>query len=178
MIEDLNPRPELPPSTAVSIINMLRSAQQHHVMLSSMADQKASFLIGASVVTSSLVLGQWAEGRMMLPLLLLGLGSLLSGVCAALALIPRTRPGKGGGQSFNPLFFGHFTGMSEQDYLQTVMRLIEQDRAVYEAMARDIYQMGQVLHRKKFRYLGWGYRLFLVTLLATLGATLWVMHGL
>ncbi len=57
MIEDIAPRSDLSPPTAVSIINMLRSTQQHHVMLSSMADQKASFLIGASVVTTSLVLG-------------------------------------------------------------------------------------------------------------------------
>lgn len=177
MLDDTTPQADLPPPTAVSIINMLRSAQQHHVMLSSMADQKASFLIGASVVTTSLVLGQWAEGRMMTPLLCLGCGSLLCGVFAALALIPRSLPSKSSGLSFNPLFFGHFTAMEEREYIQTMMRLVEQDRAVYEAMVRDIYQMGQVLSRKKFRYLGLGYRCFLLTLLVTLGTAIWAAVG-
>ncbi len=112
---------------------------------------------------------------MMTPLLCLGLGSLFSGVFAVLTLIPRSGQAKSGKQAFNPLFFGHFTELEERDYIQTMMRLIEQDRAVYEAMARDIHQMGQVLRHKKFFYLALGYRCFLLTLLVTLAATIWAM---
>ena len=36
---------------------MLRTAHQHHVHLSAMADQKAGFLIGGSVVLLGLVVG-------------------------------------------------------------------------------------------------------------------------
>lgn len=147
---------------------MLRSAQQHHVMLSSMADQKASFLIGASVVTLSIVLGHWRDGNTVLPLVTLGLGSLLSATFAALALMPRgSRNQKDSLISFNPLFFGHFYEMAEADYVETMNRVIQSDKTVYEALVRDIYQMGQVLRRKKFYYLGLGYRCFVVTLVAT-----------
>jgi hypothetical protein len=37
-------------------------------------------------------------------------------------------------------------------------------------MARDIYQNGTVLARKKYRMLGWAYRLFLAGLTASLVA--------
>ena len=37
-------------------------------------------------------------------------------------------------------------------------------------MLHDIYQNGQVLQRRKYRYLGFAYRLFIVGLVATLVA--------
>lgn len=165
-------------SAPVSIINFLRSVQQHHITLSSMADQKASFLVGASVVTLTLVLGQWnkADQGMMLPLFSLGFGSLASAIFAALALYPRSKSTKVKGLSFNPLFFGHFTEMDEEEYIITMMRIIEHDRTIYEAMARDIHQMGKVLRHKKFFYLSVGYRCFVITLLITL--VLCIIHFL
>ena len=36
------------------------------------------------------------------------------------------------------------------------------DDSIYRTMARDIYQNGTVLAHKKYRMLGWAYRLFLV----------------
>ena len=38
---------------------------------------------------------------------------------------------------------------------------------VYRTMLRDIYQMGLILEKKKYRYLGLAYRVFLVGLSAT-----------
>ena len=40
------------------------------------------------------------------------------------------------------------------------------------AMARDVYQMGQVLARKKYRFLTWGYRVFIGGLIASIGLLL------
>jgi hypothetical protein len=37
-------------------------------------------------------------------------------------------------------------------------------------MLHDIYQNGQVLQRRKYRFLGYAYRLFIVGLVATLAA--------
>jgi hypothetical protein len=34
-------------------------------------------------------------------------------------------------------------------------------------MARDVYQLGQVLAQKKYKYLGWGYRVIIGGLIAT-----------
>lgn len=152
-------------ASPVSVINMLRSVQQHHVMLSSMADQKSSFLLGASVVTLTLILGKPdTHGA----LLCLALGSLLSAIFAALALMPRSSRSKSRSLNFNPLFFGHFTDMSEEDYLKVMNQVITEDHRVFESMSRDIHQMGMVLRHKKFFYLALGYRCFILTLGVTL----------
>lgn len=166
--------PAQPDSSPVCVINLLRSTQQHHIMLSSMADQKASFLVGASVVTLTLVLGQWNKGEsgLSMPLFTLGLGSLASAFFASLALLPRSKSVKK--TSFNPLFCGHFTDLSEDEYVKTITKTIQHDQTIYEAMARDIHQMGMVLVRKKFFYLGVGYRCFVLTLLITLAIS--VIH--
>jgi Pycsar effector protein len=42
------------------------------------------------------------------------------------------------------------------------------DEASYRAMARDLYQNGRLLARKKYRLLGWAYRLFLAGMTASL----------
>jgi len=39
---------------------------------------------------------------------------------------------------------------------------------VHDAMARDIYSIGRLLHDKKYHYLRISYRIFLTGLLATL----------
>ena len=49
------------------------------------------------------------------------------------------------------------------------MRAIGGDtQAVHDAMARDIYSIGRLLHDKKYHYLRISYRIFLTGLLATL----------
>ena len=160
---------EAPPSP-VCVINMLRTTQQCHVTLVSMADRKASFLIGAAGITTSIVLAQWTKGALLAPLLTLGVGMLIAAVFAALSLMPRLRPRATPGIAFNPLFCSHFADMPEEEYQAVMGRVMESDRSICEAMVRDIHQMGYLLHRKKFFYLGWGYRMFILTLLATLVA--------
>ena len=51
--------------------------------------------------------------------------------------------------------------MSEAEWVAWLERTNADDHAIQAAMARDVYQLGQVLARKKYRYLGWGYRVFI-----------------
>jgi hypothetical protein len=48
-----------------------------------------------------------------------------------------------------------------------MMRLVADDEALCRAMLRDMYQNGQVLQRRKYRYLGYAYRLFLTGVVAS-----------
>ena len=48
--------------------------------------------------------------------------------------------------------------------------MLRTDESIYRTMARDIYQNGTVLAHKKYRLLGWAYRIFLVGLTASLTA--------
>jgi hypothetical protein len=68
------------------------------------------------------------------------------------------------GASPNILFFGVFSKMSEAEFIHTLLTRTADDQAVYETFARDIYQNGRVLAGKKYRLLGWAYRILLVGL--------------
>ena len=83
------------------------------------------------------------------------------------AVLPRGggKP-KPGGQP-NLLFFGSFTRLSEAEFIEQLRAKVTNDHDALELMARDIYQNGQVLRRKKYRLLGWAYRVFLVGLTAS-----------
>jgi hypothetical protein len=68
----------------------------------------------------------------------------------------------------NILFFGVFTQMEEEQFAKSVVSKLSDEEAMYHLMLRDIYQNGQVLHRKKYRLLGWSSRVFLAGLAASL----------
>lgn len=66
-----------------------------------------------------------------------------------------------------------FTRQSESEFIDDVLDERHADETVFRTMLRDIYQNGQVLQRKKYRLLGWAYRLFLAGLMLTLLAFVW-----
>ncbi|HEY0412256.1 MAG TPA: Pycsar system effector family protein [Allosphingosinicella sp.] len=148
-------------------VHTLRTAQQIHVQLSQMADQKASILMGAAFVIFTLAIKEAEGARPSLPLLILGGSAFLSAVCAASAVMPATRFGGG---TANLLFFGSFAQMEEEKFLEGMETLMRSEVDSYRAMARDLYQNGLVLARKKYRLLGWAYRIFLAGMTASLAA--------
>jgi hypothetical protein len=144
--------------------------QAHHVALSSMADQKANILIGVNSVIFALVMREHAA--MTPPLLILGAASLAAAVLCMIAVMPSIG-GKGGRHMPvrpNLLFFGTFAWMTEDDFHRKLDDVLLTDAAIREAMIRDVHQLGVVLQHKKYRYLGWGYRVFVVGMVATLAA--------
>jgi hypothetical protein len=147
-------------------VHLVRTAQQIHVQLSGMADQKASILMGAAFVIFTLAIREAETARPPLPLLILGGSAFLSAVCAGLAILPATRIRKGG--RVNLLFFGSFAQLPEEEYVERLTETMRSDEAAYRAMALDLYQNGCVLARKKYRLLGWAYRLFLAGMTAAL----------
>ncbi len=150
----------------VEAIHMLRTIQQHHVQLSLMADQKANLLIGATFVVFTIAIGQSEGGRFSLPLLILALSAFMSAALAAITVMPSTAPKTqdGGG---NWLFFGTFSQVEESVFQEKMMANLGSPEAVFKAMVHDLYQMGCVLQTKKYRYLGWAYRAFLIGLACT-----------
>ena len=155
-----------------NFIHVMRTTQQIHLQLSQMADQKASILMAATFVIFTITIGQ-AHGEMPpLPLTILGGFAFFSAILAMLAVLPAIGGAKG---NLNLLFFGSFTELSEADYISRLREQAGTDGAILEAMARDIYQNGQVLRRKKYRLLGWAYRVFLVGLVLSFAAFVWII---
>ena len=146
-------------------IHLVRTAQQIHVQLSAMADHKASILMGATFVIFTITIGQARSSAAPIPLLILGAAAFFSAVFAVLAILPAThyrRPGP-----INLLFFGSFTQLTEDEYLDQIVERLHDDEDIYRTMARDIFQNGVVLERKKYRLLGYAYRIFLAGLTAS-----------
>lgn len=143
-------------------VHAVRTAQQIHVALSQMADQKANMLLAATFLIFTIAIGQARATAEPLPLLVLGVFAFFSAVLSILAVMPSTSFKTGG--RLNILFFGSFASMREDEYLERVLTEMRSEEGFYSIMIRDLYQNGVVLARKKYRLLGYAYRTFLVGL--------------
>lgn len=146
-------------------VHLVRTTQQINVTLSQMADQKASILMGATFVVFTIAVGQASRGTPNPALVVLALFAFASAMLAIYAVLPSVKAPPA--DSPNLLFFGHFTQMSEEAFADAVIEKLRSDEATYRLMLRDIYQNGLVLERKKYRFLGHAYRVFMVGLSAT-----------
>lgn len=149
---------------------LMRTAQQHHTQISMMADTKANILITVSSIILTVALSQLGSTRMRAAMLTLCAFTLVSLVLAILAILPKfKRIEVDGGslpENFNLLFFGHFTAISRDRYLDELEHVLEDDARVYDTLARDLYSIGQYLDRWKYRYLRWAYIALLLGFLA------------
>lgn len=149
-------------------IHAVRTAQINTLQLSQMADQKASILMGATFLVFSIAIGRGFVGDLPWSLMVLALFAFLSALCAVFAVLPSVGKPKGAAAKPNKLFFGHFHDRDEEEWAADVLTDLHTDEAVLRLILHDIYQNGQVLQRRKYRYLGYAYRLFIAGLLATL----------
>jgi hypothetical protein len=167
---------EAEPTYPVNAAHMMRTAQLAQLQLSAMADSKASILMGAAFVIFTITIGQARGGSAPLPLLILGASAFFAAIFAVLTVLPKTGRGRPKGEP-NILFFGVFTGMSEDEFIAAVTSRLATESSIYRTMARDIYQNGQVLQNKKYRMLAYAYRVFLAGLVAS-GAAFVIQHVL
>jgi F0F1-type ATP synthase assembly protein I len=144
---------------------LLRTAQQHHVALSNMADIKANILITVSSIVLTLSLGRLNDAQLRTSVLTLTIFTLIALLLAILAVLPKYRVIKVRGEhlpdDFNVLFFGHFAELSRERFLAEITRALKPDGSVYATMANDLYSLGWYLARRKYRYLRYSYLFFL-----------------
>jgi hypothetical protein len=149
-------------------IHLLRTSMLANLTLSQMADQKASLLMGATFVVFTLAVGQASRGYSSLALVLLGTFAFVSSCFAVAAVLPRFGNKPVADNEPNILFFGVFTHMPEEEFADRVIQNLSNDEDIYRLMLRDVYQNGQVLQLRKYRLLGWSYRIFIVGLTVSL----------
>jgi len=150
------PRPFSGVTPRSSVDNLLRTAQQHHVQLSLMADTKASILITISSIVLTIALSRSGDPHLRPALLTLAAACLISLLLAIVAVLP-TFARRSPQIQRNILFFGHFSSMSEDEYMQAMEEILSSDARLYEAAVRDIHSLGIYLYRKKYRYLRFAY---------------------
>jgi len=140
-----------------SVDNLLRTAQQHHVQLSLMADMKANILITISSILLTIALARSNDPQLRPALLTLAAACLISLVLAIIAILPTFARRRSQRQNRNILFFGHFASMSEDEYLREMDEILSTDARLYEVAVRDIHSLGVYLYRKKYRFLRFAY---------------------
>jgi pycsar effector protein len=156
---------------------ILRTAQQHHVALSTMADTKANIIITVSSIVLTLSIGKLDQPELRASVLLLTFFTLLALLLAILAVLPKYRPIRLTTielpPGFNLLFFGHFAELSRDRYLAEIARTLKPDGSIYAAMAKDIYSLGFYLSHHKYRYLRLSYLSFLTGFILASLMQLW-----
>lgn len=154
-------------------INVLASAHAGNLELSNMADSKASILLGASFVVFGLSISDIATGKAAVPMIVLTLFSFIATVLGVLTVRParikswKVEPGKA-----NIMFFGSFTNVTRDQYVEQVVDTLSSPEESIRAMARDIYDHGVLLKKDKFSWLYWSYTAFLWGMWITAGVVL------
>lgn len=164
--------PSLPSPSGYSnhAIHLVRTTQQINMALSQMADAKASILMGATFLVFTIAIGQARGGTLPWSLAVLAFFAFVSAIFAVLAALPSvSKPASAlvGGGAPNRLFFGCFAHMDEDVWTQSILADLHADETVFRTMLHDIYQNGQVLQRKKYRFLAYAYRSFMAGLTLT-----------
>lgn len=149
-------------------VHLLRTAMTVQYQLSQMADQKANMVLAATFVIFTITVSQIRiGGAVVVPLLILGAAAFMAATLAILAVLPSVKtPPRAGGPA-NVLFFGSFTQLTEAEFVDMLIGVAADQRTIYETFAHDIYQNGRVLAFKKYRYLGYAYRILLAGLVAS-----------
>ncbi len=164
--------PSMPSPSGYSnhAIHLVRTTQQINLMLSQMADQKASILMGATFLVFTIAVGQARSGGLPWSLGVLALFSFISAMCAVFAVLPAVSSptsAKLNDGKPNKLFFGYFSHMDEDEWADSVLDDLRADETVFRTMLHDVYQNGQVLQRKKYKYLAYAYKSFMAGLCLT-----------
>jgi len=171
------------------IETMFKSAYRVQMDLTGLADNKANMMISINGIIISIIIASVAPKLdanpwLLIPSTLFLLGNLVSIVFAILAARPRIssqpitledlRNSAG-----NILFFGNFANMSEQEFVEGMVDLVQDKTVLYETMIRNIYGLGTVL-RKKFALLQVAYSAFMVALIlgvfSFLAVFLWILR--
>ena len=145
------------PGQQGDVIYVLRTTQQHHVMLGMIADQKANIVLGTFLifitVTQKMV---DSSAGLELPLWILTGFFTLSALFALMVIAPRFRNGPKKPGAGNLLFFGTFTAMKQDEYIEQLNSQLQDNEQARQLMMKDIYQIGQVLN-KKYKNLRYSY---------------------
>ena len=144
---------------------MLRTAQNHHIQLSIMADHKANILIGATLIIQTFIISMANTGTLPLEFIFLSFFSFCSTWLAVQSVFPSLTKIQTKKEDKNLLFFGHFTEMEINDYYKEMSGILKSDKLVYKAMVKDIYHLGLYLQNRKYKYLRFSYITFLTGLL-------------
>jgi HD superfamily phosphodiesterase len=163
--------------------SMFKLTARNQINLSHIADNKSNILISLNGIIISLALATLVskfkqEPAIIVPTIIFIMFSLSTIVLAILSTRPNISSGKFTREDIeqkkvNLLFFGNFYNMDIEEYEWAVGEMINDDPYLYSTLTKDQYSLGKVL-AKKYRLLRWAYNVFMVGLVVTVTAFLFV----
>jgi hypothetical protein len=153
-----------------SVDYMLRNTQQQMVALGGQADFKASVMITASAIVTSIAAAQLPEDDIRSAAVVLMTFTTLALLASVIAVFPKfTRYTHERGEprpDFNALFFGHYAQMDKDDFLHEMADIVRDDGAIYRTIVNDLYDQGVYLMAAKYKWLRLSYACFFIGFLA------------
>ena len=163
--------------------SMFKLTARNQINLSHIADNKSNILISLNGIIISLALATLVskfkqEPDIIVPTIIFILFSLSTIVLAVLSTRPNISSGKFTREDIkqkkvNLIFFGNFYNMALEEYEWAVAEMINDDPYLYSTLTKDQYSLGKVL-AKKYHLLRWAYNVFMVGLVISVGAFLFV----
>lgn len=163
--------------------SMFKLTARNQINLSQIADNKSNILMSLNGIIISLALATLVskfklEPTIIIPTVIFILFSLSTIVLAILSTRPNISTGKFTRedieqQKVNLLFFGNFYNMELDEYEWAMGEMLNNDPYLYTSLTKDQYSLGKVLARK-YKLLRWAYNVFMVGLIITVGAFLFV----
>lgn len=148
------------------IDTMYRTAFRNHINLSRIADGKANMMISINTIILSIIIAVSGAGLgffeelffsnplMLLPIITLLLSSLTAVIFAVFSARPKITEYRIkkrrliSSEEASLLYFGNFLKLEKQDFVDYLSDIKHDLDGLYDDLSRDLYDLGNVLHRK------------------------------
>lgn len=160
------------------IETMFRVTLRNHITLSDIADTKANILLSVNAIIISLALSSLlpkldnpSNGYLIVPTIIFIIFTITSIILSVSATRPNVTEGVFSkkdveNKKVNLLFFGNFHKMSLPEFEWAMGELMKDKEYLYNSMTKDLYFLGQVLHRK-YKILRLTYLVFMVGIIVS-----------
>ncbi|MEK6450908.1 MULTISPECIES: Pycsar system effector family protein [Myroides] len=172
-----------------TIDTLFRTTLRNHTSLSAIADRKANILLSVNAIIISICLSTLipkldspSNAHLIYPTFIL----LFFSVATIIFAIQSTRPKVTSGtftkeevdnNEVNLLFFGTFHQMPFDEYEETLMTILKNNKYLHHALTKDLYNLGVVLD-KKYKLLRITYTIFTVGIIASVLAFVLAFRGI
>ena len=159
---------------------LLQETRRQLIDFSNMADTKANILLSVSSVLITLSLSRINDPSFKIAVLVLTVFMFITITLALLTVIPSinlsNRKRTPQEDDFNLLFFGNYSHMSYDEYLEHMEKVLNDPNEAYEIQVHEIYYAGIYLNRTKYNYVKYGYIFFFIGLISSI--TIYLFHNL
>ncbi len=142
---------------------LFRLVSRNHNTLNVMIDRKSSILISINAVILSIIIGTLLDQLDIDPYLIFPVAAmLLTNMISMTFAVMAARPEmfRSGDDGQNVMFYGNFTNLGEEEYVNEITGLIYKGDELYRAIAKDTYYLGKSIN-KRFRMLRNSFNVFL-----------------